>query len=192
MQRDAAGAAPYLLGSHGRLADRRDRAPPAACASRRSSLRRRCCSLRGAITSLTLEASTGGGARRSTPTVHAPPPRPPARPLPPRVRPPVSRADLRLADRRRAAVPRVVSAVRVRQGERRVGEGGHARAAQPADRASALRPRRPSAAATRGSFRWPRSERRPGSSSRRRRSKTEGSRRIGCGSRFRNRPAAGS
>jgi hypothetical protein len=32
-QRDAAGAAPYLLESHGRMADCRDRAPPATCAS---------------------------------------------------------------------------------------------------------------------------------------------------------------
>jgi hypothetical protein len=56
--------------------------------------------LGGAITSLTLEASTGGAARRTTPTVYAPSPRAPAaRQLPPRVRSPVSRDDLRLADR---------------------------------------------------------------------------------------------
>jgi hypothetical protein len=55
--------------------------------------------LGGAITSLTLEASTGGAARRSTPAVHVPSRRAPARPLQPRVRLPVSRADLRLADR---------------------------------------------------------------------------------------------
>ncbi|MGO9751975.1 MAG: hypothetical protein ACLP8S_21630 [Solirubrobacteraceae bacterium] len=54
--------------------------------------------LGGAITSLTLEATTGGASRRSTPTVHAPARRAPARPLPPGAPPPVSRADLRLAD----------------------------------------------------------------------------------------------
>ena len=43
-QRDAAGAAPYLLGSHGRLADRRDRAPPAHVRVAWLSLRQRCCS----------------------------------------------------------------------------------------------------------------------------------------------------
>jgi hypothetical protein len=55
--------------------------------------------LGGAITSLTFEASTGGAARRSTPAVQGPSRRAPARPLPRRVRPPVSTADLRLADR---------------------------------------------------------------------------------------------
>jgi hypothetical protein len=55
--------------------------------------------LGGAIACLTLEASTGGAARRSTPAVHAPSRRAPARPLQPRVRPPISRADLRLAGR---------------------------------------------------------------------------------------------
>jgi hypothetical protein len=54
--------------------------------------------LGGAITALTLEASTVGIARRSTPAVHAPPPRPPA-PRSQRVRAPVSSANLRLADR---------------------------------------------------------------------------------------------
>jgi len=53
--------------------------------------------LGGAITSLTLEASTGGEARRSTPTVHAPSRRLSRRPLPPPVRPPVSTGE-RLAD----------------------------------------------------------------------------------------------
>jgi hypothetical protein len=56
--------------------------------------------LGGAITSLTLEASTGGATHTLAPTVvQAPARRAPALPLPPRVRPPVSRADLRLADR---------------------------------------------------------------------------------------------
>jgi hypothetical protein len=55
--------------------------------------------LGGAITSLTLEASTGGAARRSSHAVQAPSRRAPVRSLPPPVRPPVSRADLRLADR---------------------------------------------------------------------------------------------
>lgn len=55
--------------------------------------------LGGAITSLALEVSTGGAGRRSTPAVHAPSRRSPTRPLGPRVRPPVSRAGLRLADR---------------------------------------------------------------------------------------------
>ena len=53
--------------------------------------------LGGAIASLTLEASTGGAARRSTPAEPAPSRRAPAPPLQPRVRPPISRADLRLA-----------------------------------------------------------------------------------------------
>jgi len=52
----------------------------------------------GAITTLTLEAGTGGIAPRLTPTVHASPPRPPAPPSQ-RVRAPVSSANLRLADR---------------------------------------------------------------------------------------------
>ena len=106
--------------------------------------------LGGAITSLTLEASTGGAARRSTPAVHGPSRRAPARPLQPRVRPPVSSGRPAPCRSSRAAVPRLVSAVRVRQGQRWVGEGRHARAAQPADQPSALRRRRPSAAATRG------------------------------------------
>jgi hypothetical protein len=55
--------------------------------------------LGGAITSLTLEASSGGAARRSTPAVQAPVRRAPGRPFQPRVRPPVPRADLHLADR---------------------------------------------------------------------------------------------
>ncbi len=55
--------------------------------------------LGGAITSLTLEASTGGAARRTRAVVHAPSRRAAGQPLPPRVRLPVSRADLRLADR---------------------------------------------------------------------------------------------
>jgi hypothetical protein len=55
--------------------------------------------LGGAIASLTLEASTGGTARRSTPAVHGPSRRAPARPLQARIRPPVSGADLRLAGR---------------------------------------------------------------------------------------------
>jgi hypothetical protein len=55
--------------------------------------------LGGAITSLILEASTGGPARRTTPTTYAPSARAPVRPLPPRVRSPVFRVDLRLADR---------------------------------------------------------------------------------------------
>ena len=41
----------------------------------------------------------GGAARRSTPAVQAPARRAPVRPLSPPVRPPVPRADLRLADR---------------------------------------------------------------------------------------------
>ncbi len=55
--------------------------------------------LGGAIASVTLEASTGGGARRSTRAVHAPWHRAPARALQPRVRPPVSRGELRVAAR---------------------------------------------------------------------------------------------
>jgi hypothetical protein len=55
--------------------------------------------LGGAITALTLEASTGGAGRRSTPAVHGPSRRAPARPLPPRnVRPPVSLTELHRAD----------------------------------------------------------------------------------------------
>jgi len=55
--------------------------------------------LGGAITALTREASTGGFARRSTPAVHAPPPRAPARPSQPLAHAPVSSAGLRIADR---------------------------------------------------------------------------------------------
>ncbi len=54
--------------------------------------------LGGAITSLAREASTDGGSRRSTSTVHARSRRPSARPLPPSVHPPVSTGDLRRAD----------------------------------------------------------------------------------------------
>ena len=103
--------------------------------------------LAGAIASLTLEAGRGGAARRSTwPCKHR-------RGEPRRGR--CSRAcarrfpgsDLRLADRLARRFLRLVSAVRLRQGKRWVGEGRHARAAQPADRGSALSSRRPSAAA---------------------------------------------
>ena len=64
-QRDAAGAAPYLLGGHGRMADRRDRAPPASVRGVWSSLRSALLLLAGAITSLTLEAGRGREAVRS-------------------------------------------------------------------------------------------------------------------------------
>jgi hypothetical protein len=53
--------------------------------------------LGGAITSLILEASTGGVARRSTRAVHSAATRAPALPSQPRVRPPVSATDLRAA-----------------------------------------------------------------------------------------------
>ena len=55
--------------------------------------------LGGAIASLTLGARPGGAARRSMPAVHVPSRRATARPLQPRVRLPIFRADLRLADR---------------------------------------------------------------------------------------------
>jgi hypothetical protein len=55
--------------------------------------------LGGAITGLTLEASTGVVARRSTPAVHAPPRQAPTRPSQPSEHAPISTADLRPADR---------------------------------------------------------------------------------------------
>jgi hypothetical protein len=55
--------------------------------------------LAGAITSLTLQAGRGREAGRSAVTVHAPARRPAAQPMPPRLRPPVSGSDLRLASR---------------------------------------------------------------------------------------------
>jgi hypothetical protein len=55
--------------------------------------------LAGAITALTLQAGRGREAGRPAVTVHAPARRPAAQPVPPRVRPPVSRSDLRLAGR---------------------------------------------------------------------------------------------
>src|SRR5690349_19067165 len=55
--------------------------------------------LAGAITSLTLEAGGGRETGRSVVTVRAPARRPAAQPMPPRVRPPVSGSDLRLASR---------------------------------------------------------------------------------------------
>lgn len=55
--------------------------------------------LAGAITALTLQAGRGREADRSAVTVRAPVRRPAAQPAPPRVRPPVSGSDLRLASR---------------------------------------------------------------------------------------------
>jgi hypothetical protein len=53
--------------------------------------------LAGAITSLTLQAGRGREADRSAVTVRAPVRRPAAQPMPPRVRPPISGSNLRLA-----------------------------------------------------------------------------------------------
>lgn len=53
--------------------------------------------LAGAITSLTLQTGRGREAGRSAVTVRAPVRRPAAQPAPPRLRPPVSGSDLRLA-----------------------------------------------------------------------------------------------
>ena len=148
--------------------------------------------LAGAITSLTLEAAQGGGAHRRTPSQ--------SRAFAPGAGSSAAGAGEPAAgvghtaarrSRSSCAVPRLVSEVRLRPRERWSGESCHARAAQPADQRSALGSRRPSAAGARGSSRWPRSERRPRSSSRPPPSRTEGSRRIACGSRFRNTPAAG-
>ena len=55
--------------------------------------------LAGAITSLTLQAGRGREAGRSAVTVRAPARRPAAQPMPPRLRPPVSGSNLRLASR---------------------------------------------------------------------------------------------
>ena len=55
--------------------------------------------LAGAIASLSLQAGRGRRAGRSVVIVRAPARRPAARPVPPRVRPPVSGSDLRLASR---------------------------------------------------------------------------------------------
>ena len=53
--------------------------------------------LAGAVTSLTLEAAPGDGARRLTPIPRHPSRPAPTRPLPPPVRPPVSATDLHAA-----------------------------------------------------------------------------------------------
>jgi hypothetical protein len=55
--------------------------------------------LAGAITSLTLQGGRGREAGRPAVTVRAPARRPAARPMPPRLRPPVSASNLRLAGR---------------------------------------------------------------------------------------------
>jgi hypothetical protein len=55
--------------------------------------------LAGAIAALTLQAGRGREPGRSAVTVPAPARRPAARPVPPRLRPPVSGSDLRLAGR---------------------------------------------------------------------------------------------
>jgi hypothetical protein len=55
--------------------------------------------LAGAITSLTLQAGRGREARRSPMTVRTPARRPASQSMPPRLRPPVSGSDLRLASR---------------------------------------------------------------------------------------------
>lgn len=55
--------------------------------------------LAGAITSLMLQAGPGWEAGRSAVTVRAPARRPAAEPMPPRLRPPVLRFNLRLASR---------------------------------------------------------------------------------------------
>ena len=95
--RDAAGAAPYLLGSHGRMAACRDRAPPARCAAdgrgcagRAAPCRRdRVSDARGGRA-----AVLGGGRRPSRPHRSR---RAAAQPVPPAVSPPVSATDLRAA-----------------------------------------------------------------------------------------------
>ena len=188
--RDAAGASPYLLGSHGRPADCRDRAPAAACASRR-----RCRDSGAAPWRCDRVSDARGQQGRGRSAYDAGRARTVA--ASPGAGVAAARAPAGFQGRSapcrssRAAVPRLVSAVRVRQGKCWVGEGRHARAAQPADRSARSVPRRPSAAAARASFRWPRSERRLGSSSPRRRSRTEGSLRIGCGLRSGKRAAGG-
>jgi hypothetical protein len=53
----------------------------------------------GAIAALTLQAGGGREGGRSAVSVRAPVRRSPARPMPPSLRPPVSRSDLRLANR---------------------------------------------------------------------------------------------
>lgn len=53
----------------------------------------------GAIAALTLQAGRGREGGRSAVSVRASAQRPPVRPMPPRLRPPVSRSDLRLASR---------------------------------------------------------------------------------------------
>jgi hypothetical protein len=55
--------------------------------------------LAGAITSLTLQAGPGRDAGRSAVTARAPARRPTEQPMPPRLRPPVSGSNLRLASR---------------------------------------------------------------------------------------------
>ena len=91
----------------------------------------------------------------------------------------------------RRAVPALVPEVRLRQGPRDFGGGGHAGPAQPADAGScpghAGRARPPPARCVAAGARYDT----PGSSSRRRASRTEGSRRIGCGLRSGKRAAGG-
>ena len=179
-QRDAAGAAPYLLGSHGRMADCRDRAPPATCAScgcrcDSAAAPRRCDHVSdarggrgpGSWPVGCDSACTGAPTRRAADAATSAP----------------AGLRLRSAPRQscRQAVPALVPEVRLRQGLRDFGGGGHAGPAQPADAGScpghAGRAPPPSAGCVAASARYEPQ----GSCSRRRASRTEGSRRIGCG-----------
>ena len=132
-QRDAAGAAPYLLGCHGRLADCRPRAPLAARAPRGRGRGRGAWSSRQRS-----RRSRSRPVRAVTPVGRLPRRRAPA-PSPSSAAVAADRARAGVVDRAapggrgRRSVSPLVSAVRLRAGERGVGEGGRSRAPERAD-----------------------------------------------------------